>query len=328
MNKSELERFFFEQGLDDIGGWPGYVDENDRNWVPELAEIIDSWTSGQLDTLINILPESDIAISTFGNVYEVLEYMLCDDEGRFIGGNRFGKPDKQPYGVSSSGAENLVRDWLRHLGYEDAATTQYRRDGGVDVTTEEFDVQVKNFHSDFIPVSAVREILGVAVSRGKSPMFFSHSEYSFDAIEFAEKVKMPLFRFKPQTAELISCNTYAEDILKRQRNHERDIERLENWWQSLIEIEKTTREYFLRLSEKLRTSDIKKFAESSSRYLVSVDFDAPAFRHEVSSCKSLQPEECLEQTAGLFKEISDLRRTSGLLFDTVLQDVEAGFFQV
>jgi hypothetical protein len=126
-----------------------------------------------LETIVQVRAKRDLPITNFIEVGPSIEYLFHrDDEGHFGSGARHQKPEKQPYGVSAYGAEHLVRDWLKYLGFDDAVTTQFRRDEGVDVVTEDFDVQVKNWTSDFLPVSAIREIFGVATSRNKKPMFF------------------------------------------------------------------------------------------------------------------------------------------------------------
>jgi hypothetical protein len=43
-------------------------------------------------------------------------------------------PEPLPYGVSPKGAEQLVADWMRHLGMRSAEATRYTRDSGIDVT--------------------------------------------------------------------------------------------------------------------------------------------------------------------------------------------------
>ncbi|MCK8609708.1 restriction endonuclease [Agromyces sp. C10] len=54
------------------------------------------------------------------------------------------RPAPQPYGVSHRGAEQLVADWMRHLGAFDAEVTRFTADGGVDVVSAHWIAQVKN----------------------------------------------------------------------------------------------------------------------------------------------------------------------------------------
>lgn len=131
---------------------------------------------------------------------------------------RFKRPAPLSHGVSAEGAELLTLEWLQYLGFFSACKTPFRRDGGVDVETSQYVVQTKNWERDFIPVSAVREIVGVAAMRGKSAMFFSRSAYSFDAVAEAEMAKVALFRFKAETGELLPQNSYAADIVSNSPN--------------------------------------------------------------------------------------------------------------
>lgn len=325
MNSEELGEFFFRQGLDDQGGWTGYVDDDGSTWIPEIASVLDDWTFGQLETILHVRSKRDFAITNCVDATASL-WDFQDEQGNFIGGKRLQKPEKQPYGVSAYGAEYLVRDWLKYLGFEDAITTQFRRDEGVDVITEEFDVQVKNWASEFVPVSAIREIYGVAVSRSKKPMFFSHSEYSYDSIDFAEKVSMPLFRFKPETAEIISCNKYAEGILSNQSNHQADIRKLKSWWISYIDAEERARRFLNNLSEVLASSQIEQFEKISTKFRISLDYEKPSFQHDDIECVLLTPEECLEQVGQRFKDLTRMRQASGTSLEDLVLEVECGVF--
>lgn len=330
MKKKQLQEFFSRECLDQDDTWLGYYDEagNGVEQVPEVAKIIDDWTGGELETILHVRAKRDLAISEFTDVLGHYGNPFFDEEERLTVGRRAPKPEKQPYGVSAFGAEALVRDWLKYLGFDDAETTQFRRDQGVDVTTKDFDVQVKNWTTDFIPVSAIREIYGVAVANKKNPMFFSHSEYSWDSIEFAEKVSMPLFRFKPETAEIISCNRQAEAIISQQRNHEKDIKALEHFWDVAIETEKVTRGYIYRLYSTLKSSKLRKYVDASEKYSLSVDFDPPIFSHENSICMNLSPEECIQHILKNFEKLKETRTPTGIVLDTLLHDVEWGFFRI
>ncbi|MFK4804335.1 hypothetical protein ACI3KX_00570 [Microbacterium sp. ZW CA_36] len=52
-------------------------------------------------------------------------------------------PDPQIFGVSHEGAEHLTAMWMRHLGVLDAEVTRYSGDGGVDVASAEYVVQLR-----------------------------------------------------------------------------------------------------------------------------------------------------------------------------------------
>lgn len=133
-------------------------------------------------------PISEFAISQFQlSVDDLASQISAPAEG-----HRAPAPPAQSFGVSARGAEELVCAWMEHLGYPSAMVTPYRRDGGIDVSTREFDIQVKNWDSDYIPVSAVRELYGVASANNKRSLFFSRSSYSADSIEFGVGIVVAL----------------------------------------------------------------------------------------------------------------------------------------
>lgn len=329
MDSEELGEFFFGQGLDDCAGWLGYVDEDGNTWVPEIAATIDDWTFGSLETIAHYRAKRDLPITDFIEAGPLVAWKFHrDEDGHFIIGSRNQKPEKQPYGVSAYGAEHLVRDWLKYLGFDDAVTTQFRRDEGVDVITEEFDVQVKNWTSDFIPVSAIREIFGVATSRHKKPMFFSHSDYSYDSLDFAEKVAMPLFRFKPEAAEIISCNQFAEAILMRRGSHQIFIRELQGLWIEIIDAEIRTRQFLNVVADGLANSQIDKFEKAASKFRIALDFDKPAFHHEDNECLFQTPEACFQRVFRSFKDLTHMREETGRILEDLVFDVECGVFDI
>ncbi len=82
-------------------------------------------------------------------------------------------PPASPYDISPRGAEFWVRDWMTHMGLEEAEVTQASGDGGIDVIAEGAVAQVKLYTSP-IPVADVREFAGVALTNHRSeiPLFF------------------------------------------------------------------------------------------------------------------------------------------------------------
>ncbi len=123
------------------------------------------------------------------------------------------RPASQIYGVSNYGAESLVADWLRYLGFSQVAITQASGDGGVDVVTETHLCQVKNYSAQPVSVQEVREIFGVAVSEGKQPIIFTSASLSSSAFEFAEKNNIPAIRYDAGAATLAALNVAGEQIL-------------------------------------------------------------------------------------------------------------------
>lgn len=114
-------------------------------------------------------------------------------------------PQPQPYGVSPQGAEEIVAVWMQHLGEDDAATTQYSGDGGVDVTSLHYIAQVKHY-TGTVGVGEVREFAGVAGVDGRRALFFTSGQYARGAIEFADNAGIALFRYDVHHGELVGVN--------------------------------------------------------------------------------------------------------------------------
>lgn len=125
------------------------------------------------------------------------------------------RPEKLPFGVSPRGAELYVSEWLKYLDFQNIVITPPRRDGGYDIEADEYVVEVKNWNKDWLPVSAVREIFGVAVSMQKSPMIFSRGFLSEDAKQFAEINFVPVFLFNAEEALLQAGNSHAKAVIEK-----------------------------------------------------------------------------------------------------------------
>ncbi len=123
------------------------------------------------------------------------------------------RPARQIYGVSNYGAESLVADWLRYLGFSQVAVTQASGDGGVDVVTETHLCQVKNYSAQPVSVQEVREVFGVAVSESKQPLIFTSSSLSSSALNFAEKNRIPVIKYDALSSELSPLNNAGAQIL-------------------------------------------------------------------------------------------------------------------
>ena len=83
---------------------------------------------------------------------------------------------------------------LRWLGFRDAATTPLGTDSGIDVTSSAAVAQVK---MEGLPTGrpAVQALFGAATAAGKAGFFFSLAGYTAQAIEWADTISLPLFRF-------------------------------------------------------------------------------------------------------------------------------------
>lgn len=125
-------------------------------------------------------------------------------------------PGPQPYGVSHAGAEALVAAWMRHLGAAGVRVTQLSGDGGIDVVSRTFIAQVKNLAStSAVPVSAIRDIAGVASVDGRRAAVFTSGGYSTGGISFADSAKIALFRYDAVRGTLSVGNRIAREVRNR-----------------------------------------------------------------------------------------------------------------
>lgn len=116
--------------------------------------------------------------------------------------------------LSPREAEKLVQEWLVKLGFPEARVTQYSQDGGVDVLTDEFAVQVKRWRKgNNLGVRDVRELFGVATKLGKRPMFFTTSSASSAAMAEANELSIPIIQFDYLEPSLSGLNPAARTFL-------------------------------------------------------------------------------------------------------------------
>jgi len=123
------------------------------------------------------------------------------------------KPSPYPSELEPSEAETYVQSWMLFLGASGATVTQYSQDGGIDVESDYWVAQVKHY-IDSVSVQPVREILGVATSRGKRACFFTKTGYTKEAVRFAEENDIPLFQYESATGELVPWSTSAAGVLE------------------------------------------------------------------------------------------------------------------
>ena len=104
--------------------------------------------------------------------------------------------DKRPKKVVTTWkhAEELARDFFVYLGFHDARLTGDGADGGVDVISSRALGQVK-MHSKGVGRPDVQGLVGVASVERKIPIFFAMM-YTSDAVNWAERAKVALFRFE------------------------------------------------------------------------------------------------------------------------------------
>ncbi len=122
-------------------------------------------------------------------------------------------PLPQPYGVSHEGAEQLVAQWMRHLGERDAEVTRFTGDGGIDVASEHYIVQVKNY-TGTVGVAEVRELGGVASVDGRKPLFFTSGTFAAGAVDFANRAGIALFVYDAVQGTLVAGDGIARQALE------------------------------------------------------------------------------------------------------------------
>lgn len=110
-------------------------------------------------------------------------------------------------------AEEAAAQWMRWLGWGDAALTPQGKDGGIDVIATHAVAQVKA-HVNQITRPDVQQLFGVAASLRRTPVFFSAGGYTPDARNWADSVSMALFRFDLQ-GEPQPMNDVARDLWER-----------------------------------------------------------------------------------------------------------------
>ena len=92
-------------------------------------------------------------------------------------------------------AELNAATWLRHWGHADAAVTDGGADGGIDVRSSGALAQVKYLASAVGRPELQRLAGAAAVEPGKQLFFFTGSDYTATALEYADVIGMALFSY-------------------------------------------------------------------------------------------------------------------------------------
>lgn len=106
--------------------------------------------------------------------------------------------------------EKAAELWLRHWGYADALRTPKGVDAGIDVQGQNVVAQVKAWMT---PVGRpeIQQLRGV-VHDGRVPVFFSLMAYTDEAMEFAAKSGVALYRFVGYDGAVEPLNESAKRI--------------------------------------------------------------------------------------------------------------------
>lgn len=91
-------------------------------------------------------------------------------------------------------AEQYAAEYMRALGFFDAAATLGGADGGVDVRSSQAVAQVK-MEGVLSGRPVLQQLKGVAVVEGRVALFFSLAGYTAQAVEWAEDANIACFEF-------------------------------------------------------------------------------------------------------------------------------------
>jgi HJR/Mrr/RecB family endonuclease len=127
------------------------------------------------------------------------------------------RPQKQKFGVSHRGAEELTAEWLVYLGEQGVSITQFSSDGGLDVLTSTYCCQVKNYDKKPVSVVEVRALLGTAFSRNLEPLLFTNSKLTNEALAFSNENRIAVLEFSATEATLSAMTSEGEKLLLKGR---------------------------------------------------------------------------------------------------------------
>ena len=122
-------------------------------------------------------------------------------------------PVAQPFGVSHQGAEALCAAWMRHLGALDAQETRASADGGIDILSNRYIAQVKNY-SGSVGAPEVQQLAGIASVDKRIALFFTSGTYTFEAISFANRAGIPLLVYLAEKGSLKATNKLGHLVLE------------------------------------------------------------------------------------------------------------------
>ncbi|GIE28444.1 hypothetical protein Ait01nite_014890 [Actinoplanes italicus] len=105
-------------------------------------------------------------------------------------------------------AEQNATRWLRWLGHDDAQRTPDGADQGLDVTGTDVAAQVK-WYGTKIGVPRVRELVGAATGTAARLYFFCNAGFTRDAVAFADRAAVALFRYSPADGSIEAVNPTA-----------------------------------------------------------------------------------------------------------------------
>lgn len=130
---------------------------------------------------------------------EAADWMIHPTIGRIlvdtnlVSDRRPARPKPGPMRIRApADAEEAAARWIRYWGVNDSLVTSAGADGGKDVDSREVVAQVKA-HANPIGRPDIQNLYGVARAEGKTPLFFSLSDYTRQAHDWADQVGVALF---------------------------------------------------------------------------------------------------------------------------------------
>jgi hypothetical protein len=111
-------------------------------------------------------------------------------------------------------AEVNAARWMQYWGFTDATVTQGGTDGGIDVRATYALAQVKFLASSVGRPDLQRLIGAAAAEPGRQLIFFTGSDYSVKAVEFADAVGMALFTYGLD-GSMTPINPTARTVMQR-----------------------------------------------------------------------------------------------------------------
>lgn len=112
-------------------------------------------------------------------------------------------------------AEAATARWLRKAGCRRVVMTKAGADGGLDVITADWAVQVKHT-AKRVGRPAVQQLVGAALTVERSAALFSTSGFSAPAIEYAEQHQVALFELD-YWGRAAGINQWSRRVGKRVR---------------------------------------------------------------------------------------------------------------
>ena len=112
-------------------------------------------------------------------------------------------------------AEAAAARWLRRAGCRQVEMTSAGADGGIDVITAEWAVQVKHTNKR-VGRPAVQQLVGAALAIGRAPVLFSTSGFSKPGLDYADDHDVALLEMD-LTGNAIRLNRTADRLGSRAR---------------------------------------------------------------------------------------------------------------